>query len=237
MRISRKHLVILALFCAMGSIARAENVKAVLFPFREAEISSRVESTLTRCCFRVGEPFQQDATLLELDEALFAIQLRRMEEQERFTRAVLADKKELRAGKFTSDFEVKKAEYEWQSVKIQQDEARLKLAYCKIKAPFPGKIVEVLKQEHETVKPGEPLLKIIDDSFLFAVLNIPLKQLKPVGSELSLKLENGMTVQGRIYEVSPQANHRTGTLRVRVLIPNARGALRAGMTGEVADAQ
>ena len=214
-----------------------ESVKAVLFPFREAEISSRVDSTLQVCKFRTGEKFKEQDVLIELDNVPAALQVRRNSVHLQFTRSSYQDKKELRSNNLTSDFELKKAEYEYQTAQTALDEAKLKLAYCRITAPFSGKIVEVLKQEHEIVKAGEPLLKIMDDSKLLAVLNFPLKKIKPVGTVITLKLENGMTVRGKIYEISPQANHRTGTLRIRVLIDNTRGLLRAGMTGEVVNVQ
>ena len=214
-----------------------ESIKAVLFPFREAEISSRVDSTLLVCKFRTGEKFKAQDVLIELDNVPAALQVRRNTVHLQFARSTYLDKKELRSNNLTSDFELKKAEYEYQTAQTALDEAKLKYSYCRISAPFSGKIVEVLKQEHEIVKAGEPLLKIMDDSRLLAVLNFPLKKIKPVGTEVTLKLENGMTIRGKIYEISPQANHRTGTLRIRVLIDNARGLLRAGMTGEVVNAQ
>ena len=53
---------------AVFSILNAEDtVKAVLFPFREAVISSRVESTLQPYRFRIGELFKKDATFAEHD--------------------------------------------------------------------------------------------------------------------------------------------------------------------------
>lgn len=230
-----KILTAVWIFGAVWSLAGAESVKAVLFPFREAQISSRVDSTLKRCSFRVGVKFRSGDVLLELDEALFALQYQRMQSQERFASAVYADKKELRAGNFTSDFEVKKAQFEYLTVKNSLEEARLKLSYCRIRAPFAGKIVEVLTQEHEAVRRGDPLLKIIDDSSLLAVMNVPLKKVKPVGSSVRIRLDAGGIVSGKVYELSPQANHRTGTLRVRVLIDNREGKLWAGMTGELCD--
>ena len=221
-------LICLTVFPVCG-----ETVKAVLFPFREAEISSRIDSTLLSCKFRTGEKFKAQDLLIELDNVPAALQVRRNTVHLQFARSSFLDKKELRSNNLTSDFELKKAEFEYQTAQTALDEAKLKLSYCRITAPFSGKIVEILKQEHEIVKAGEPLLKIIDDSQLLAVLNFPLKQVKPAGSILTLKLENGQIVRGKIYEISPQANHRTGTLRIRVLIDNPRGLLRAGMTGEV----
>ena len=50
---------ILAAVILLGVTAGAkEVVRAVLFPFREAVIASRVESRLLPYGFRVGEPFQ-----------------------------------------------------------------------------------------------------------------------------------------------------------------------------------
>ncbi|MBO5309441.1 MAG: efflux RND transporter periplasmic adaptor subunit [Lentisphaeria bacterium] len=214
-----------------------ETVKAVLFPFREAEISSRVDSTLQNCKFRIGEKFKAGDVLIELDSTPFSLQVQRNTVHLQFTGSAYQDKKELKRNNLTSDFELQKAEFEYKTAQTALKEAELRLSYCRISAPFPGKIVEVLKQEHEIVKAGEPLLKIIDDSFLFAVVNFPLKKVKPTGAVLKLKLENDTIVNGKIYEISPQVNHRTGTLRLRILIDNAAGTLRAGMTGEVINAE
>ena len=231
-----KILPICFLLTVCGWLA-AESVKVVLFPFREAEISSRVDSVLLSCNFRVGEKFKNQAVLIELDSRSAALQVQRTAGQMQFAQFAYQDKKELKSNNLTSDFELKKAEFECQTAQTAHEEAKLRLSYCRIFAPFPGKIVEILKQEHEMVKAGEPLLKIIYDSKLFAVLNLPLNQVQPVGTVVAMKLENNSIVSGKIYEISPQANHRTGTLRVRVLIDNALGVLRAGMIGEVVNAQ
>lgn len=234
----RKKAFILVLIGTILTLSGTENsVKAVLYPFREAEISSRVDSTLQVCKFRTGESFKEKDILIELDNVPAALLVRRNTVHLQFAASSYQDKKDLRSNNLTSDFELKKAEFEYQTAQTALEEAKLKLAYCKITAPFSGKIVEILKQEHEIVKAGEPLLKIMDDSRLLAVLNFPLKKIKPVGTVLKLKLENNMTVSGKIYEISPQANPRTGTLRIKVLIDNANGSLRAGMTGEVINAQ
>ena len=229
----KKATFIFVLSSIVLTLSGTESVKAVLFPFREAEISSRIDATLNVCKFRTGEKFNAKDVLIELDNEPAALQVRRNTVHLQFAHSSYLDKKELRSNNLTSDFELKKAEFEYLTAQTALEEAKLKLAYCKISAPFSGKIVEVLKQEHEIVKAGEPLLKIMDDSRLLAVLNFPLKKIKPLGSIVTLKLENGMIVRGKIYEISPQANHRTGTLRIRVLIDNPRELLRAGMTGEV----
>ena len=68
-------------------------------------------------------------------------------------------------------------------------------------------------------------------------MNVPLNKVSPAGAVVSLKLDNGNIVKGTVYEVAPQADHRSGTIRVRVLIKNQSGAIRPGMTGELINAK
>lgn len=216
--------------------AYGEAVKAVLFPFREAVIAARAESTLLPYRFKLGEPFKAGEVLTALDDSRYALEVRRATEQADFARAVFEDRKQLRAKNFTSDYELKKAEFDLSVAESSLADAKLNLSYCTVKAPFAGKLAEIRTQEYETVRPGQPLFRIIDDNRLLAVMNVPLNDgaLTTVGNPVVVSV-SGMDrkAKGTVYEVAPQADHRTGTVRIRVLIDNGAGKLRAGMTGEL----
>jgi RND family efflux transporter MFP subunit len=228
----------IAFLIAVSTALNAEEaVKAVLFPFREAVIASRVESTLQPYRFRIGELFKKDEIITTLDNADYTLKLNEKKNQLDFAQAVYQDKKELREKNFASGFELQKAEFEFRMAKNAFQEAELNLSRCLIKAPFSGKIVEILTKEYETVRPGQQLFRIIDDTSLLALMNVPLNKVSPAGAVVSLKLDNGKIVKGTVYEVAPQADHRSGTIRVRVLIKNQSGAIRPGMTGELINAK
>lgn len=216
--------------------AYGEAVKAVLFPFREAVIAARAESTLLPYRFKLGEPFKAGEVLTALDDSRYVLEVRRATEQADFARAVFEDKKQLRDKNFTSDYELKKAEFDLSVAESSLADAKLNLSYCIVKAPFAGKLAEIRTQEYETVRPGQPLFRIIDDNRLLAVMNVPLNDvaLTTVGNPVVVSV-SGMDrkAKGTVYEVAPQADHRTGTVRIRVLIDNGDGKLRAGMTGEL----
>lgn len=216
--------------------AYGEAVKAVLFPFREAVIAARAESTLLPYRFKLGEPFKAGEVLTALDDSRYVLEVRRATEQADFARAVFEDRKQLRAKNFTSDHELKKAEFDLSVAESSLADAKLNLSYCIVKAPFAGKLAEIRTQEYETVRPGQPLFRIIDDNRLLAVMNVPLNDvaLTTVGKPVVVSV-SGMDrkAKGTVYEVAPQADHRTGTVRIRVLIDNGDGKLRAGMTGEL----
>lgn len=231
-----KYIFACVLLPAMiSSLGAEEKIKAVLFPFREAVVSSRVESQTGKYNFRLGESFPANAVLTELEKETYNIKLKQAQDNLEFAKATYLDKQELRKGNFTSDFELKKAEYEYRSSENALQAAQLNVSYCSIRAPFAGKIVEFITREYETVRPGQQLFRIIDDNLLLAVMNVPLKDVKPVGTVKTLLIQHGVKVQGKVYEISPQADNRTGTVRIRVLIDNKAGKLRAGMTGVLVD--
>ena len=233
----KKYCILSVLFSALllGAAERPA-VKAVLFPFREAVIAARVDSALEPYKFKLGEPFKAGDVLVTLDGSRYAIEEKRAHEQFDFAKVNYEDKKKLRAKNFTSDFELKKAEYDFHQAENTLADARLNVSFCTVKAPFAGKIVEFLTREYETTRPGQPLFRIIDDNQLLAVMNVPMndKTLSTVGNPVSVAIAGEKLVaSGRIYEVTPQADHRTGTIRIRVLIDNAAGKFKAGMTGEL----
>lgn len=208
-------------------------IKAVLFPFREAVIAARIDSTLKPYQFKIGEKFAKESIIVQLDNRRYLIEQKRAAEQFNFAKANFEDKQELRAKNFTSDFELKKAQFDFKLAETALQDAELKLSFCTVKSPFAGKIGEILTREFETARIGQPLFKIIDDNALLAVLNVPMNNpnLTKPGIPLTFKLENGEMVQGKIFEVAPQADHRTNTIRIRVLIPNENGKYTAGMSG------
>lgn len=233
-----KRLLILCCFTVVlaADAGGRETVKTVLFPFREAVIAAQAESTLLPYRFKLGEPFKAGEVIVTLDDSRYALEEKRSADQFAFARATYEDRKQLREKNFTSDYELRKADFDRRTAENDLAGARLNLSHCTIKAPFAGKIVEILTREYETVRPGQPLFRMIDDHQLLAIMNVPMteKKLMTVGSSVSLRFpEQKLTVAGSVYEVTPQADHRTGTVRIRVLIDNAEGRFKAGMTGEL----
>ncbi len=213
-----------------------EEVKAVFFPFREAVISTRADSTLLTYNFKIGEPFEAGDIVVSLDDARYKLEEKIATDHLEFANATYEDQKQLREKNFTSDFELKKAEYSRLVAENENAVAQLNHSYCQIKSPFSGKIVEIMTREYESVCPGQPLFRIIDDNQLLALINVPMYTLAltTIGNSVSIRIVGSdLEAKGTVYEVTPQAEHRTGTVRVRVLIDNHEGRFKAGMTGVI----
>lgn len=240
------------IFCTVFLCCAAASehaVKVVLFPRREAVLVSQIDGTISKYFFLPGQPFKEGDCLLTFDDTPFKLDLDRVtarrqeiEVQLKLAQETYLSQKKLFEQDFQSKLEIQKREAEVETLKarlkgVQADcaEAALRVGYCRRKAPFSGRIEQIMCREHETVRTGQPLFRIIHDRELLAVMNIPLSELKPVGTELTF-IFGGKRVKGRIHEISPQADHRSGTIEIKALVSNAEGLLICGMTGELAGA-
>lgn len=247
-----KKFITLVLFSLLTALVSAESrsVKVVLFPFREAEIAAKVDGTVKEYRFRVGERFKANDTLVLLDDTRYKIDCLRSESaaqdakiQAEFALESYESQKRLYAENFQSKIELKRREMESASATARKQiadanyqEAKLLLSYCTLKVPFAGRIEEILCREHETVRAGQPLFKVIDDGQLLAVMNVPVSSPRAIGTELTFKFANiPETVKGKVFEVSPRADHRSGTIEIKALIDNSSGKLSAGLTGVLTD--
>jgi len=221
-------------------------VKVVLFPVREAEIVSRIDGTVRRCALRMGDPFKKDDLIMQIDDSRCRIELDRALAKEadvRYQAAFAAETylsyKKLFEENVQSHNELARRKAEADSLKAREKiaaadvaEARLMLGYCTFKAPFAGRLEQMLCREFETVRAGQPVCRIIDDSSLLAVMNIAQGYPVKPGDQVKLAFLDGkIVVSGTVREISPRADHRSGTVEIRALVDNAARTLSAGMVG------
>jgi len=246
----KRMLLILLFVCSVVSAAEARTVMVVLFPFREAEIAAKVDGTVREYKFRVGEQFKAGDTLLVLDDTQYRIEAERAaalaedaKVQAQFAEESYVAQKKLFDEEFQSKLELKRRETEVATANARKKvadanlaESRLQLSYCTLKVPFDGKIEAILSREHETIRAGQPLFRVIDDSKLLAVMNVPVSKMPEVGEKMWFGFsDNRIQVEGTVFEVSPRADHRSGTVEVKALIANSDGKLSAGLTGVLID--
>jgi len=223
-------------------------VKAVLFPIREATLSTMIDGMISKYQFRAGERFKRGDVLLTIDDRRYRNELNRAESLIRetalgvkFAKQKLDDNTRLHKDGLQSDLEVQKSRFDYevalerrQSAQVNRDDAALHLQFCVIRAPFNGVVEKLLTREFEMVRSGQPVLSIIDDNQLLAVMNLPSISLAKtqIGMTVTIRItENGKTVSGEIYEIASRADHRSETFEIKVLIDNRSHEFKPGMSG------
>ena len=78
----------------------------------------------------------------------------------------------------------------------------------------------------------ELVRRLPENGKLLAVMNVPVSAPRTIGTELSFRFAGHPdVVKGKVFEVSPRADHRSGTIEIKALIDNADHILTAGMSG------
>jgi multidrug resistance efflux pump len=115
-------------------------------------------------------------------------------------------------------------------------EAEERLAACTLRAPFAGRVAEVRVREHESIRPGAPLLRIVSDETLLAKCLVPAREADRVreGRSVAVRVEEtGALVSGVVRRVSPILDPASGTVEIHAIIENPDGRLRPGMNGRL----
>ena len=248
-------ILFVLMILSAGLPAGAENggyetlpVKAVLFPIREATLSTMIDGVIAKCNYRAGERFRKGDVLFTIDDRRYRNELNRADSQIReaalgvkFAKQKKEDNERLYKNDLQSELEVEKSRFDYevalerqQAARVSRDYAALLLQFCVIKAPFNGTVEKLLTREFEMVRSGQPVLSIIDDDQLLAVLNLPsvsIPKMK-IGLPLTIRItENGKTVTGSVYEIASRADHRSETFEIKVRIDNSHHEFKAGMSG------
>lgn len=225
-------------------------VKTVLFPFRQAVISSIVDTQVKSYKFKDGERFKDKVLLIELDDSIYLQKLDRAKSayleantsmdfanknykrsQEMFEKGIQG-RQELEKSEL--DLKVSKAKLEFAIANMKLAEIELKA--CSISAPFEGRLIKKIVQEHEYVRSGQPLMNVIDDNLLLAVVHLPSEEkiLVRIGQVMQIKIDETGTIHtGKVYEIAGDVDPGSRTFELKILLDNREGALSAGMSGEL----
>lgn len=223
-------------------------VKVVLFPFREAVLSTQIEGIILKQNFRMGERFKKNDILVKLDDSKYKNELLKMESAVReaelnvkYTDQKAKDNQRLFNDGLQSDIELKRSLLEADVAKEKlrialaaRSDAMRNLYFCTVKAPFDGTVETLLARDFETVKSSQPILGIIDDTQLLAVMNLPTNKLAGTkrGQIFTVKInETGKAVSGKVFEIAGKADHRSETFEVKILLDNKDHLMKAGMSG------
>jgi membrane fusion protein (multidrug efflux system) len=144
--------------------------------------------------------------------------------------------KELSERKLVSADAVDNIRFELESARASYDLARLELSYTNITAPISGVVAQRMFKPGNLIALNSPVFRIVDNSRLEAVLNVPERELATLKVGLPIKMTvdalPGQVFDGVIDRLSPVVDSGSGTFRVVGAFAGV-GALRPGMFGRI----
>ncbi|WP_099827415.1 efflux RND transporter periplasmic adaptor subunit [Oceaniglobus indicus] len=113
--------------------------------------------------------------------------------------------------------------------------AREAVADTEIKAPFAGRLESLDIEAGEFVSLGADVGRIVDNTPLKISIQIPQQSLRDikVGQSAEVSFITGETSRGEVRFVSTSADAETRTFMARVEVPNADGAIPAGISAQL----
>ena len=242
-------------FCSIdGNSVTVLPAKIVLFPIKRAEISSLVDSSVKEYNFKEGEDFKKNDVLVKLDREKYQ-QFYNIAEAELLESKVSSEyiKKSCKqneelyeeGGLSRQELEKSKLELAVSESNYGQAKASLliaknKLDACEIEAPFSGKLVKKIVDKHEFVKETQPIMEIVDDTQLLAVIYFPSMKMKSMkkGKELNFIIdETGSKHVGKVYEIAGEIDPGSRTFKLKAIIDNDNKVLAPGMSGVLVEAK
>lgn len=114
------------------------------------------------------------------------------------------------------------------------DQAQLDLTRTEITAPVDGLVQLPLAEIGAQLSPGALCATLLDTDPLVVTGQVSEREIASiaVGMDAETTLVTGEQVSGRVAFISASADAQTRTFKVDVDIPNAQGALRAGVTAQ-----
>jgi membrane fusion protein (multidrug efflux system) len=216
----------------VGSISSTLTSSSTIEAEQSAQVLAKVEGILTAVKVREGENVQADQKLacLEDEEKTLALEKARLrlgKAKAEYKRAQLSFDQKL-----ISRFDYEKSVFDRDLAESELETSILELDYTQVRAPFSGRITQKAGVVGQAVKKGDHLFTVADFGSLVARIFLPEKDVfqlkKGQTAELVLESKADLEFNGRIRDISPVVDPRTGTVKVTVDITSRGTTLRPG---------
>ncbi len=226
----------LAMLAFVPPAAQAEEAVArgVVTALTEATIAVDYVARVAQLPKLEGEFFRKGETLIVFDCRKYSAEVAAARAQARARELVMANNRRLLAKGAIggNDVRVSEAEYEQARAEVQALQART--GSCTFKAPFDGRIVERIVQEHETPAANQPLIRIVDMTRLEVETIIPskwLSQVKPGDAFAFTVDETGKTLAADVVRMGATVDPVSQTIKAYGVLRDPGLSVLPGMSG------
>ncbi len=216
-----------------------------------AKLSFQVNGTVKKVYVRAGQKVHKGGLIASLDDSYFKLKVNEVKASLQDAKARYANAKSyysrikqlyVNRSSSLSNLDNARASKEsayanYKAMKNRLEQAKLKLAYTKIKAPISGVISEVMIQKGENVASGMPVATISSTQNIEVPVSVPGSLIDNIklGQEVWVRFDalKKKRFKGKVVEVSTTSNIRTTTFPVVVRLLNKHKRIRPGMSASV----
>ncbi len=209
-------------------------VRGIVKAAAQAVLYAQVQGRVSMLPYKEGQRFEKGHMLVQIDcdkyQAELAVAIAEHEVKDKVY------KNNVELGKLNAvsnlDLETSEAEAKKASASIRV--AAVNVKGCQIAAPFGGRVVSVMVNEHENVFPNDKLISLLDDSSLEIELVLPsssLSWLKRKSPFTFVVDETRRRYPARIKEIGASVDAASQTIKVIGAFEKLLPEVLAGMSG------
>ncbi len=221
---------------ARRPIAASYSGTASLDAPNEAQVVSKTSGIVLALLTEEGQHVRKGQVLARLDNDLQRLQVAQADAAVRKLESNYQRSQKMVVARLVSTEANDQIRYDLESARAALNIAELELSYSTITAPISGVVAQRMVKQGNLVQLNAPLFRIVDDSRLEAVLNVPERELATMKAGLPVSLQvdaiSGKQFTGRIDRISPVVDAGSGTFRVVCAFAGDDG-LKPGMFGRI----
>jgi RND family efflux transporter MFP subunit len=217
-----------------SSAAQLSTIRGVVKATAQATLASQVQGRISRLPFREGQRFKKGALLVALDCSRYEAELASAQAEHRGKKKTYENNLRLAEHRAVGKLELEVSQAESEKAAAAVKAAQVNVDGCTVRAPFPGRVVKVIVNEHENVFPNDQLLSLLDDSLLEIELILPSKSLAwlKVGTAFEYAIdETGERYPATVQEVGANVDPASQTVKVKGRFSTQPANVLAGMSG------
>ncbi len=202
----------------------------------EAQVVAKTSGVLLQLLAEEGDQVKAGQVLARIDPDRPRLEMERARATVRKLENNYTRSQELLASKLVSAEASDQIRFDLEAARAVYELAQLELSYTNIVAPIDGVIAQRSVKPGNLIQLNSSLFRIVDNSRLEAVLNVPERDLATMKPGLAVRMSAdampGKVFDGVIDRVSPVVDGGSGTFRVVTAFPGGQG-LRPGMFGRI----
>lgn len=160
-----------------SSAAELSTIRGVVKATAQATLASQVQGRISQLPFKEGQHFKKGALLVGLDCSKYEAELASARAEHRGKTKTYENNVRLSEHQAVGQLELEVSQAESEKASAAVEAAQVNVDGCTIFAPFPGRIVKTIVNEHENVFPNDQLISLLDDSLLEIELIVPSRSL------------------------------------------------------------
>ncbi len=220
--------------------AELATIRGVVKATAQATLASQVQGRISRLPFKEGQRFKKGALLVALDCSRYEAELASAQAEYRGKKKTYENNLRLSEHQAVGHLELEVSQAEAEKVLAAVKAAQVNVSGCTVRAPFPGRVVKTIVNEHENVFPNDQLISLLDDSRLEIELILPSKSLAwlKIGTAFEYAVdETGLRYPAVVQDIGASVDPASQTVKVKGLFSAKPKHVLAGMSGTAAFAE